>query len=89
MGVVRRPERQRNRAGRRGDACGPGRRGIRAAARRRPSIVNTGTEDFIFYVIADNSPADSTYYPNSKKWQMKPQRKLFRMTEVDYFDGEE
>ena len=52
-------------------------------------IVNTGKEDFLFYVIADNSPADSTYYPNSNKWQMKPQRKLFRMTEVDYFDGEE
>ena len=52
-------------------------------------IINTGDVDFIFYVIADNSPADSTYYPNSNKWQMKPQRKLFRMTEVDYFDGEE
>ena len=52
-------------------------------------ILNTGTEDFIFYVIADNPPADSTWYPHSKKWQMKPQRKLFRMTEVDYFDGEE
>src|SRR3954467_472082 len=52
-------------------------------------ITNHGTEDFVFYVIADNSPADSTYYPNSNKWQMKPQRKLFRMTEVDYFDGEE
>jgi uncharacterized cupin superfamily protein len=52
-------------------------------------IVNTGAEDFVFYVIADNSPADSTYYPNSQKWQLKPQRKLFRMTEVDYFDGEE
>jgi len=52
-------------------------------------IINPGTEDFIFYVIADNPPADSTWYPNSKKWQMKPQRKLFRMTEVDYFDGEE
>ncbi|MEO7413965.1 MAG: cupin domain-containing protein [Opitutaceae bacterium] len=52
-------------------------------------IINSGTEDFVFHVIADNSPADSTYYPNSNKWQMKPQRKLFRMTEVDYFDGEE
>ena len=52
-------------------------------------IINTGSEDFIFYVIADNSPADSTCYPDSKKWQMKPQRKLFRMTEVDYYDGEE
>lgn len=52
-------------------------------------IINTGTEDFIFYVIADNPPTDSTYYPNSKKWMLKPQRKIFRMTEVDYFDGEE
>ena len=52
-------------------------------------ILNTGKEDFIFYVIADNSPTDSTYYPDSKKWMLKPQRKIFRMTEVDYFDGEE
>lgn len=52
-------------------------------------ITNTGTEDFIFFVIADNLPTDSTYYPESNKWQIKPQRKLFRMTEVDYFDGEE
>lgn len=52
-------------------------------------ILNTGKEDFIFYVIADNSPTDSTYYPNSQKWMLKPQRKIFRMTEADYFDGEE
>jgi uncharacterized cupin superfamily protein len=52
-------------------------------------IINTGREDFDFYVIADNAPADSTWYPHSRKWQLKPQRKLFRMTEVDYYDGEE
>jgi len=52
-------------------------------------ILNTGPEDFLFYVIADNSPADSTWYPDSKKWQMKPQRKIFRMAEADYYDGEE
>lgn len=52
-------------------------------------IVNTGTEDFVFYVIADNVPADSTFYPRSNKWQMKPQRKFFRMIETEYYDGEE
>ena len=52
-------------------------------------ITNTGKEDFVFYVIADNLPADSTYYPDSKKWAMKPQWKVFRMAEVDYYDGEE
>jgi hypothetical protein len=29
------------------------------------------------------------YYPDSKKWGLKPQRKVFRMVEVDYYDGEE
>ncbi len=59
-------------------------------------IINTGQEDFVFYVIADNSPTDYGYYPDSKKWALKstripsaPQRKVFRMTEVDYFDGED
>jgi hypothetical protein len=42
----------------------------------------------VFFVIADNLPTDSTFYHESNKWQIKPQRKLFRMTEVDYFDGE-
>jgi uncharacterized cupin superfamily protein len=52
-------------------------------------ITNTGRVDFVFYVIADHSQSDSTYYPDSKKWMMKPQRKIFRMTEVDYYDGED
>lgn len=52
-------------------------------------ITNTGTEDLVFFVIADNLPVDSTFYPDSGKWQIKPQRKLFRMTETHYFDGEE
>lgn len=59
----------------------------------RPGVahqtINSGTEDLLFYVIADNHAADSTYYPNSNKWQMKPQAKLFRMAETDYFDGED
>ena len=52
-------------------------------------MTNTGTDDFVFYVIADNLFADSTYYPDSKKWNLKPQGKLFRMVETDYYDGEE
>jgi uncharacterized cupin superfamily protein len=52
-------------------------------------VINTGEEDFVFYVIADNSPTDFGYYPDSKKWMLKPMRKIFRMTEVDYFDGED
>ena len=52
-------------------------------------ITNTGTEDFVFFVIADNRPADIIRYPDSGKWMIKPQRKFFRMIEVDYYDGEE
>lgn len=52
-------------------------------------IRNPSSEDFSFYVIADNTPAESIYYPDSQKWMIKPQRKIFRMTEVGYFDGEE
>ena len=50
---------------------------------------NTGTEDLIFYVIADNPPADVGTYPDSNKWFAKPQRKAFEITEVDYYKGEE
>ena len=52
-------------------------------------IINTGSADFVFYVIADNLPVDSTYYPDSKKWLMKPQQEIFRPQGVDYYDGEE
>ncbi len=34
-------------------------------------------------------PADSTHYPDSGKWALMPARKVFRMTEADYYDGEE
>jgi uncharacterized cupin superfamily protein len=52
-------------------------------------ITNTGTEDFVFYVIADNPLSEICHYPDSNKWAINPQRKVFRMTEVDYFDGED
>jgi uncharacterized cupin superfamily protein len=52
-------------------------------------IRNHGTTDLVFHVIADNSPAEICYYPDSNKWMIDPQGKAFRMTEVDYFDGEE
>ncbi|HEY0946862.1 MAG TPA: cupin domain-containing protein [Opitutaceae bacterium] len=52
-------------------------------------ILNTGDEEFVFYVVADNPPAETCYYPESDKWMIKPQRKVVRITETDYFDGEE
>jgi len=50
---------------------------------------NTGPDDLVYYVIADNAVADVIHYPDSKKWVTKPQRKCFRMQETEYYDGEE
>jgi uncharacterized cupin superfamily protein len=52
-------------------------------------LKNTGTEDLLYYVIADNPPADIAYYPDSGKWFFKPPRKCFKMEEIDYHSGEE
>jgi uncharacterized cupin superfamily protein len=52
-------------------------------------ITNTGKEDLLYYVIADNPPVEVNFYPDSNKWLIKPQRKCFTIEETDYYDGEE
>ncbi len=52
-------------------------------------LINTGKKPLLFYIIADNPLIDTWYYPDSKKWGIRQPRKIFRLTEVDYFDGEE
>ena len=49
-------------------------------------IINTGAENLVYYVIADQHPADVTFYPGTGKWGIKPQRKCFELKEVDYFE---
>jgi uncharacterized cupin superfamily protein len=49
----------------------------------------SATDDLTYYLIADNPPADYWHYPDSNKWGCRSPRKLFRMIEVDYWDGEE
>jgi mannose-6-phosphate isomerase-like protein (cupin superfamily) len=49
-------------------------------------IMNTGTVDLVYYVIADHHPADVTFYPDTGKWGIKPQRKCFELKEVEYFE---
>jgi hypothetical protein len=54
---------------------------------------NSGTEDFTFYVIADNPIGESAYYPDSGKWKVNTSsaadRVVVKGKETDYFDGEE
>lgn len=52
-------------------------------------LINTGTADLEVLIIADNPLLDAFHYPDSNKWGLRPPGKYFRMTEVDYFDGEE
>jgi uncharacterized cupin superfamily protein len=52
-------------------------------------LKNIGTEDLIYYVIADNPPADVINYPDSNKWVVKPQHKSFTIQEIDYYANEE
>jgi uncharacterized cupin superfamily protein len=56
-------------------------------------IENSGTQDLIYYVIADNPLGESAYYPDSQKWKMnrksQADRVVIKGQETDYFDGEE
>lgn len=53
-------------------------------------FTNDGTEDLVFYIVADNPIGESAYYPDSKKWLVRsPERRLMRGESLDYYDGEE
>lgn len=55
-------------------------------------LSNNGTEDFVYYVIADNPRNDSCYYPDSGKWAVSkesPDYVIIQGPEVDYYKDEE
>ena len=55
-------------------------------------LSNGGTEDFSYYVIADNPIGDSCYYPDSGKYAVRKEGDemvIVKGAETDYFDGEE
>jgi uncharacterized cupin superfamily protein len=53
-------------------------------------FTNTGADDLVIYVVADNPIGESTHYPDSNKWAVRsPERRLLRSEGLDYYDGEE
>jgi uncharacterized cupin superfamily protein len=53
-------------------------------------ITNTGTQDLLLYVVADNPVGECCYYPDSNKWSVPiPQGRLVRSDALDYWEGEE
>jgi uncharacterized cupin superfamily protein len=54
-------------------------------------LINSGSEDLVLCIVADNPIGDACYYPDSNKWQLHPRSDKFLKSDifVDYFDGEE
>jgi uncharacterized cupin superfamily protein len=56
-------------------------------------LSNSGQEELVYYVIADNPIGESNYYPDSGKWKVNKSsaadRVVVKGRETDYFDGEE
>jgi len=56
-------------------------------------IMNSGDEDLIYYVVADNPIGESAYYPDSGKWKVNQSstadRVVIKGQGTDYFDSEE
>ncbi|HEX4637941.1 MAG TPA: cupin domain-containing protein [Chthoniobacterales bacterium] len=60
-------------------------------------LSNSGDEDFVYYVIADNprtggKTGDSCYYPDSGHWAVTKdctEEFIVKGPEIDYFEGEE
>ncbi len=52
-------------------------------------LTNTGDTDLEVFIFADNPPVDGWHYPDSNKWGLRSPSMYFRVTECDYFDGED
>ena len=56
-------------------------------------VINSGEEDLVYYVVADNPIGESGYYPDSGKWKVNKSspadRVVIKGQETDYFYGEE
>ena len=53
-------------------------------------LINSGAEDLLLYVVADNPIGEHGYFPDSQKWRVSiPERKLLGAQAVEYYDGEE
>jgi mannose-6-phosphate isomerase-like protein (cupin superfamily) len=56
-------------------------------------VINSGEEDLVYYVIADNPIGESAYIPDTGKWRVNKSsaadRVVIKGEETDWFEGEE
>ncbi len=53
------------------------------------NMTNTGSQDMLYYVIADNQPADIISYPGHDKIFLKPGFKSYAIVETSYYEPED
>jgi hypothetical protein len=51
--------------------------------------MNDSDQDLVYFVLADHYPADVTTYPHTGKRQLKPEYRCVRVSDADYYEGEE
>jgi uncharacterized cupin superfamily protein len=85
-GVIRTPEGESEISPGDSVVCPPG----------EPHLIrNSGTEDLVYYVIADNPALEIGRYPDSDKFIVKQYlngkflRNVFKVSDADYYEGEE
>lgn len=52
-------------------------------------IENDGPEPLEYYVIADHCPAEVAIYPKTGKRFLRPEYRVVKIEEADYYEGEE
>lgn len=53
-------------------------------------LINSGKQELVVYVVADNPVGESCHYPDSGKWLVRsPESQLIRSQALNYYDGEE
>ena len=52
-------------------------------------LMNDSEQDLVYFVLADHHPADVTTYPRTGKRQINPEYRCVRLSDADYYEGEE
>jgi uncharacterized cupin superfamily protein len=52
-------------------------------------LMNDSEQDLVYFVLADHHPADVTTYPQTGKRQINPEYRCVRLSDADYYEGEE
>ena len=52
-------------------------------------IRNTGKDDMLYLILANNPPTDLIHYPDTDQYLAKPPGKVFTMKEAEYYEQDD